>query len=297
LTDYRINNKKSLNRAQLSITHLAETFGGVRVTNIGTPIIRKYTEKRLEEGAANATVNRELAALKRMLKMGAQCTPPKVNRVPFIPMLKENNTRKGFFELKEFEAVRDHLPDYLKGYVTFAYKEGWRREEISNLKWSDVDQQNWIVRLNPGETKSQEARTVYLDEELKAVFQHQWEARRKAQVLTPYVFPSRDGKGKITDIRKAWKRACEKAGIGKKLFHDFRRTAVRDMIRSGIPEKVAMMISGHKTRSVFDRYNIVSDSDLKHAAAKREAYQREQMGTVTGTITKLNKKKDAKEDA
>ena len=74
----------------------------------------------------NATINRELAALKRMLNLGAVQTPPRVDRLPFIPMLKENNTRKGFFEHGDYLALRDTLPEHLKGFVTFAYKTGWR---------------------------------------------------------------------------------------------------------------------------------------------------------------------------
>ena len=124
----------------------------------------------LKPGASNATINRELAALKRMLNLGTQQTPPKVDRVPYIPMLKENNVRKGFFEHEGFIALRDLLPSYLKSFVTFAYKVGWRDEEISGLTWSQVDRNQGIVRLEVGETKNDQGRTVYLDEELKEIF-------------------------------------------------------------------------------------------------------------------------------
>jgi hypothetical protein len=107
LRDYRINGKKSLIRAELSVRHLKETFEGVKVPDITTPRINAYVEKRLEEGAASGTINRELAALKRMLNLGAKQTPPKVDRVPYVPMLKENNVRKGFFEHREFLALRN----------------------------------------------------------------------------------------------------------------------------------------------------------------------------------------------
>jgi len=290
LRDYRINNRKSLDRAERSTGHLKRSFEGYRVPEITSPKIETYIESRLDEGAANGTINRELSALKRMLNLGARQTPPKVDRVPYIPMLKENNIRKGFFEHGEFVALRDELPDYLKGFVTFAYKTGWRMSEITDLMWSQVDRDNGIVRLEVGETKNDDARTVYLDGELQEVFNRQWEARKKSRKLIPYVFPNMDGTGHISDFRFSWNKACKDASIGHKLFHDFRRTAVRNMVRSGIPEGVAMKISGHKTRSVFDRYNIVNDADLQLAAQKQELYLQTQKDTVSSTVHKIGKK-------
>ena len=293
LRDYRINHKKSLARAKRSARHLEQVFEGMKVTTIGTPMINTYVERRINEGAANATINRELAALKRMLNLAAKQTPPKVDKVPYIPMLKENNTRKGFFEHGDYLALRDALPDYLKGFVTFAYKTGWRISEISNLTWNQVDLDQGIVRLEPGEAKNDEGRTVYLDEELKEVLNRQRETRKKTGKLLPYVFLNRAGADKVRRFDKSWKRACKKAGIGVRLFHDLRRTAVRNMVRSGIPERVAMMISGHKTRSVFDRYNIVNDTDLRLAAQKQQAYLESCTGTISGTVHQFEAKKEA----
>ena len=207
-------------------------------------------------------------------------------------MLKENNTRKGFFEHGDYLALRDALPSYLKGFVTFAYKTGWRVSEIKNLTWNQVDLQHGIVRLEAGETKNEEGRTVYLDKELKEVFERQWDARKKSGKLIPYVFLNKDGDNKIKQFNKAWKTAYKKAGIGKRLFHDFRRTAIRNMVRAGIPERVAMMVSGHRTRSVFERYNIVSDADLREAARRQEAYLKAQMVTKTVTIGKFQKERE-----
>ena len=190
LRDYRINQRKSLDKGrEKRQDHLKRYFEGYRVPDITTPKIEAYIENRIDEGAANATINRELSALKRMLNLGARQTPPKVDRVPYIPMLKENNVRKGFFEHAEFMALRDALPSYLKGFVTFAYKTGWRVSEITGLTWNQVDLDNGIVRLESGETKNDEGRTVYLDDELKEVFNRPMGRPKKKPETDPLCFP------------------------------------------------------------------------------------------------------------
>ena len=159
------------------------------------------------------------------------------------------------------------------------------------MKWSNVDLQKRVVCLETGTTKNNEGRTLYLDDELKEIFHAQRESQKSGKIIMPYVFPNRTGNNRIKDFRHAWKTACNKTKLSNHIFHDFRRTAIRNMVRSGIPERVAMMISGHKTRSVFERYNIVSEDDLMIAAKKQETYLKTQMGTVLGTVTDFPIKK------
>jgi integrase len=293
LTDYRINGRDTLSKAERSVKYLKEFFGGMKATEVTTDKVKTYIEKRMGDEMSNASINRELAALKRMFHLGAQCTPPRVNLIPYIPMLKESNVRKGFFENGEYLALRDALPEDLKPIITFAYHSGWRKAEILGLTWDKVDLKEGAVRLDPGETKNEEGRTLYMNDELL-------DEMRKLQgnrhLGCPYVF-HRDGKP-IGGFRKAWISACIKIGLCEifkgsegravvvkdkkgnekvvkvptRIFHDFRRTAIRDLVRSGVSERVAMSISGHKTRNVFDRYNIVNDQDLKEAAKKKQAY-------------------------
>ena len=277
LTDYKVNKKDTLQKAERSARYLGEFFGGIKATDITTDKIKTYIAQRMNKGLSNASINRELAALKRMFHLGAKCTPPKVDHIPYIPMLKESNVRKGFFEYHEYTALRGALPQESRAIVCFGYHTGWRKSEILELEWPRVDLREGSVRLDPGEAKNEEGRIIYLPEEVLKELRTLHSQRR---LDCPYVF-HRDGK-RIKDFRGAWKAACERVGLKGRLFHDFRRSAVRNMVKSGIREKVAMMISGHKTRSVFDRYHIVSDEDLREAARKQQAYYETQVAMKEG---------------
>jgi len=288
LTDYRINEKKSEVKAGRSVNKLLAEFGGMRATQITTAVVKVFIDKRKKEGAANATINRELAALKRMFRLGMICTPPKVAQVPYIPMLREDNVRKGFFEHAMFQSLMKHLPDYLRPLVFFGYCSGWRKGEILSLKWAQVDLSQGLARLEAGTTKNGEGRTLYMEPELLRAMK---ELHRKRSFGCPFVFHV-DGEP-IKDFRKAWDTACDKASIPGMLFHDLRRTAVRNMVRAGIPERIAMSVSGHKTRAVFDRYDIVSPDDLIKAAAKRQEYREKQAQQLQFGYSKPPKAKRA----
>ena len=271
LDDYKTNGKKSLDRVKISIENLREYFAGCRAEALTTDKINVYKRERQNEGAANASINRDLSALKRMFNLAIQAG--KLSHRPYVPMLREKNARSGFFEAKEFLALRETLPMYLRPMVTFAYYTGWRKGEVLDLRWSQVDLHERIIRLNPEQAKNGTGRLVAIEGELVVILEAQWNARRvvqlpgqSASLICPYVF-HHNGK-RIKDFRSAWGKALEATKLTGKIFHDLRRTAVRNMIRAGVPERVAMEVSGHKTRSVFDRYNIVSEGDLREAAKK-----------------------------
>lgn len=297
VNDYRVNARRTVDDLKRRIAlHLTPAFGGMRLTDIDTPKIKQYIADRLAAKATRATVRNELAALKRMFTLANHAGI--VTRRPHFPMPNtKGNARRGFFEAEQFEAVRAALPEFLRGPIAFAYLTGWRLpSEILTLEWSQVDER--AVRLEPGTTKNDEGRTfpLRLFPALGAVITEQ---RRRADVLkangtiTPYVFTD-DAGGRLfetvaarpdeadgpeiekvyaaTVVREAWLAAVKAAGVPGRIPHDFRRTAVRNLVRAGVPEKQAMKLTGHLTREVFDRYDIVDEADLERAVERYAEY-------------------------
>jgi hypothetical protein len=130
IDDYTANGRRSLERAQDAVAHLDSFFNGWRAMNITTDMITRYTRQRQEAGAANSSVNYELALLKRMFRLGLRAR--RVGLMPYVPMLQVDNARRGFFERDQFDALLDALDDATtKAAVSVAYYTGWRmRSEV-----------------------------------------------------------------------------------------------------------------------------------------------------------------------
>ncbi len=267
--NYAANERRSAERLEYSLAHLLPAFGARRAAEVTTADVDAYVARRKREGAANATINRELAALQRMYSLALDAEL--LHRAPRIRKLKENNARRGFFEREQFEAVRAHLPDYLRPVVTFAYITGWRvRSEILPLQWRQVDFEAGTARLEPGTTKNDEGRVFVMTPELRACLEAQREAttalEQRLGIVIPWVFHRRGRP--IHSIQRAWRTACQNAGLAGRIPHDFRRTAVRNLERAGVPRSAAMKMVGHKTEAIYRRYAIVDEAMLRESAAK-----------------------------
>jgi integrase len=249
------------------LNHLDDFFGGKPVSRITTDLLRSFIRLRQGKDAEPGTINRNLSLLRRMLFLAQR--EGKIQSVPYFPLLKENAPRKGFLEHTDFERLLPALPKHLHALVIFLYFTGSRVGEARKISWDQIDLKAGQVRLHGDQTKNAEPRTLPLPREL-------------IEMLTQ----SRAKKGPVFyqgAFRKSWISACIKAGLGHwegtnggrryegLIVHDLRRSAVRNLVKAGVPERVAMKISGHKTRSVFDRYHIVSTDDIQHAMALVES--------------------------
>jgi integrase len=268
-TEYQANARPSLDRLDICLGHLRPVFTTERAVSVTTADVTAYTADRQAAGAANGTINRELAALKRAYRLALAAE--RIHRAPRIPMLREDNVRQGFFERDQFEAVRRRLPDVLRNLVTVAYITGWRvPSELQPLQWHHVDFKAGTLRLEPGTTKNREGRLFIMTPELRATLEAQRTAteavqRGRGQII-PWVF-HRNGRP-IRDFRKAWSVACQAAGLPGRIPHDLRRTAVRNLERAGVPRSTAMKMVGHKTEAIYRRYAIVDEGMLREGAER-----------------------------
>ncbi len=221
----------------------------------------------------------------------------KVAQRPYIPMLQEDNARKGFFEAPEFRAVLANLPDALKPVAEVAYVTGWRiRSELLTRQWMHVDFEAGWIRLEPGETKNRDGRMFPMTPTLRAVFERQRAHTRAIERATGQVIPwvfHRDGLP-IKHFRRAWLTACKAAKAPHRIPHDFRRTAVRNLERAGVPRSAAMKMVGHKTEAIYRRYAIADESMLREGAAKLEALLQAQRGAFRVVVPLRTGKVSAK---
>lgn len=241
-------------------------FKEMPITKITTDAARQFAQSRLNDGAANGTINRSLALLRRMFAIAHE--DGKIQHKPKIRLLKAGAARKGFLPREKFDELLAHIPQATKPLVVFLYYCGVRVGEALQVTWEQVDLRDTVIRLEGEQTKNSEARTVPLPD-----------------VLVSMLAAVEDQNGTVfngTNLRKIWQTACVAAGLGTLtnvegiadprytglLVHDLRRSAIRNLVRAGVTEKVAMAISGHKTRSVFDRYNIVDTDDVVEAMRK-----------------------------
>jgi integrase len=207
-----------------------------------------------------------------------------VAQIPRFPSISVDNARSGFLEPDEWRAIRERLAAHHQDACDFANFTGWRIMEVFGLRWADVDFQTGFVRLSGRKTKSGRARSFPFRAmpELSALLErrraHTDAVQRAGERIIPHVFHDAAGRPLFgadqrpkKSFRRAWRRACLDAGYPGRIPHDFRRTVVRNLERSGVARSVAMELVGHKTESVYQRYDIVAERDLADGVARYAA--------------------------
>ena len=275
LQDYQVRQFRSVSTARGRTAHLTAFFGrDARAAALTTHQIRLYQLARRAAGAATGTINRETSALHRMGTLAVHWGW--LDTVPGFPdRLRENPPRQGFFEHPEYLAVRAHLPAPWQDILDLAYYSGWRKNEILGLTWDEIDRAGGVIRLSPARSKTLVGRVLPISPPIAEAL-----ARRRARrdPDSPLVF-HRDGIT-IRRWRTAWRTACQAAGVPTRFLHDCRRTAARNLIRASVPERVAMLLTGHKSRAIFDRYNIIDEQELLDAGDQLVEYLAQQAQAV-----------------
>jgi integrase len=271
--DYTVNDRKSSQRLERSLGHLKRSFGGWRVLDISEGAIERYKADRKVDGASNASINRELAALKRMYRLGKK--QKKVQYIPEFDKLTENNRRHGFFEDDVWQKVEAELPWQHRAWATFQYWTGWRTyKDVLSLTWDQVDfNGGWIRLPAEGTTKRKKARQFPMIPQLHVLLKAQQERKALIEeergIVIKHVFFHPWG-APIKSFRKAWESALKRAKLehrpGERLTpHDFRRTAARNQIRMGVAQAVVKKLIGWESDKMFEHYFITDETILEEA--------------------------------
>jgi integrase len=217
--------------------HLKAVFGGMRASRLSTRDLNDYIERRQGQGANNGTINREMTLLKRMFNLGMACTPKKVAEVPVFPeKLMEGPPREGFVEDAEYKRLCDNCTEHwLRALMAAAYTYGFRKAELLSMRVRQIDLSERTIRLRALTTKNKKPRVIKMTEEVYRLMEKSIQGKGPLD----YVFTRADSKP-VRDFRGAWDKLTEAAKLPGLIVHDFRRSAVRNMVRRGVPETVAM---------------------------------------------------------
>jgi len=271
VADYELNDRDTLANVRSRSKHLVAYFGKARkLSTIDAGAWTLYRQTRKAAGASNASINRERAMLHRMFVLGHQARL--VATVPYLAMLKENNRRTGFFERPDYVRVKRQLPLELRPILTVMYWTGWRLEEVTRREWRHVQADGWL-RLDPEDSKEESGKGIpyALVPAVARVLRTCARVRAELQaegIGTTRVFVRwAGGRGArrgdpIVNWRGAFNAARDAAGVPDKLLHDLRRTAARNLNRLGVSTSTVMAIMGHKTLSMWQRYNILTEADV-----------------------------------
>ena len=284
-TDYELNGRRSGWTLAYRLQPLRTAFAGERAVDITEERIARYTTARLAEGYAAASVNRELAALRRSFRLAVR--QKRISVAPTITLLVENNARQGFVEPATFAEIAKHLTAPLEDAARFGYLTGSRKNEVLTLAWADVDRARGLISIRREHSKNAEPR-IPLTPALAEIIERRWKARTITRpggtILADLVFHRH--RRPVGSFRNAWAAACKAAGVPGLLFHDLRRSAVRNFERAGVSQAVAMKITGHKTASVYRRYRIVDDAGPPRSVGQsrgRRRYRSDRDGGAAGT--------------
>lgn len=248
--------------------HVEKVLGRLPASRFGSAQVKQYILQRQAAGASNATINRELSIVRRGFKLGYEAEPKLVYLVPVIHQLPEDNARQGFLEPDQYEKLLEQLPTNLKALFVAGYHTGARKNELRRIEWGWVDLHAGLIRLPGSVTKNKKPRTLPIYGDMR-----RWLERQRETCPADCVWAFHGMKKHPVDAHlNGWPEACERAGVPGLLFHDLRRSAVRNMKKAGLQDLEAMRISGHLTRNIFDRYNIIDEDDLADAGKRLEEY-------------------------